>query len=931
MRYLSNREDFLRKAKRANTKSDFLKEKNIGIELYHELIKESEYATNHGAGPMTNDIPWNDSLVGRLINHMIRKAKVAYNLGRIQLVIARLKSEFDRLAAEGHLYKLGKEEKMLLTKAILSQFFEALKDAVEKGYKVEVIKNLTDDAIAKVEDISEEDIEEETRRKLIDELEEFKKFLEQFKDDEGEEDPSLAEEDEDDDDLDDSEDGILTGNDAEKLTPSFPTMVSNLNSLYGILVTYKSTVLSNKGAAGAKSVYKVQPGDTLTKVQANKQANKKNLDIPTIKKKNPSVAAIGENDDLLKKNIKELVLESYITEDRAVSDEKIKAAEKDQKIAGGRTANVVDKNPSYQAKTGKMETSHASQALVKLQAAIKALVSDDKGVAIDAEFVKALIDNAKNTESKNLIKSLYNEINVCLKGERKATIQDPDPLYKEGFEYLRPRTAENKNGGKIFVVAEKIARFAKRAMQFDGENLYGELADLGKHLQKFVETMKQNMKAEIVKESPKQAQPKKEEGEKKPANEAVSLKSYGRFVGMISEAEDTEASDPPTGSTAEKIQDFFDRKCLTVKEYVMEKTEYEKVRANVEKISKEKGALVIEGFDPVIEIMKLFNKAYKLYMSDFISKRSNGPGVGTMMEYDKLGDGYRNKKIFNQWESAVLDIMKDRKYQQIFSPNTKLRVGEEMREKAGANLRKFMTEMLDGDKLYGGGSGEGTQAKLLNKYFGEPDEEAKNAEKTGFASTKEEFDENRKRAENVMKSAMKLKPKKMDGQRMKKMSFFVIKGKDGEGNDIQRSFFVQDFDGNNNAYLQYSSNFFDFNRYLSKIEGKREIEDGDIQLNRRTASKIKYTKVKKDLVDIMTKPGKIKISYFDDQKNLGEEEIQIDSVYWLTSEDENKKAAIYEVPKEQKKAMTDGIKSSGGISNIIYLLSGEEKVNVSRA
>ena len=84
MKYLIKRNDFLREAKRLDEKSEFLRDAKIsGNELYQELIKESEYASNHGSGPMANDIGWHDSLVGRFLNHLVRKAKVANNLRKI--------------------------------------------------------------------------------------------------------------------------------------------------------------------------------------------------------------------------------------------------------------------------------------------------------------------------------------------------------------------------------------------------------------------------------------------------------------------------------------------------------------------------------------------------------------------------------------------------------------------------------------------------------------------------------------------------------------------------------------------------------------------------------------------------------------------------------------------------------------------------------
>ncbi len=365
MKYLISRQNFVREAKYSETKSDFLREKELGIALYEALILEDGWGshgnTGGGSGPLANDIGWNDSLVGRLINHMIRKAKVAYKLKRIDSVIANLRFEMERIIDESEIAKLDEEDQKLLVRVILSEFYAALKQAVEEGYKVETIKNITKDSIGRTEELKEDEVDEATKKKLLDELNKLLQFLEQFKGDEGEEDPSISEDEDEEEDegKDEKDDGVLEPETSERLEQSFPTMVSNLNSLYGILITYKSVVqAAGSGGKNKGTTYKVQPGDTVKKVQANQAANKKKLDINAIRGKNPNLKGIGDDEELLKKNIKELVLESsMVFEDRAVSKEKVAQAEKSQKIAGGRTATVVGAGES-----------HATQALAKDQA-----------------------------------------------------------------------------------------------------------------------------------------------------------------------------------------------------------------------------------------------------------------------------------------------------------------------------------------------------------------------------------------------------------------------------------------------------------------------------------------------------------------------------------------------------------------------------------
>jgi hypothetical protein len=76
MKHLSKREDFLKRNK-------YSKIQNI--------INEE------AGGPFTNDIPWGDSLVGRLINSFLRKAKIGYNSTKIKPLIESFKNQLDIL------------------------------------------------------------------------------------------------------------------------------------------------------------------------------------------------------------------------------------------------------------------------------------------------------------------------------------------------------------------------------------------------------------------------------------------------------------------------------------------------------------------------------------------------------------------------------------------------------------------------------------------------------------------------------------------------------------------------------------------------------------------------------------------------------------------------------------------------------------------
>ena len=1086
MKYLIKRNDFLRDAKRLDEKSEFLRDSKIaGNQLYQDLVKEEI----DNSGPMANDIGWNDSLVGRFLNHLIRKAKVANNLRRIKGVIKSLEGEFVRIEAQGLAYNMSEDEKKLYLRVILYTFLSQLKESVERGDETKTIIALTESAIKNINDIKGDSVDEATKEKIVAELEAFLEFLKGLKEEpqeqaqgqgqgqaqgQGQGEEGSEEDDEEDDEEEEEDDS------QSRLKSSVPTMIKNLSALYNILIKYQkvvpklSTALQNQAKS---STFVTNGGETIESIQKDPQLNKKNLTTAQIIAKNaaelkPTLDAAAKKNTAKEKAILpkdlSLVLESQ---------------------ADARSLRILE------------------EAFGKLKVDLNSLVdSKDSKLPISAEFVRILLAKHKDGKNDSLIIALYDNINKYLVGNKKATIQEKNPLYKESYEYLMPKVEKNPKGGKIEVVAEKIARFSKRALQFDGKNLYSGLGELGDPLKKFVETMKVLMKNPIINVKPEYSEQSaekkkekyevgkkyiqtKENGEKKvvtlvskthvmtmgddkkwatkddgqggelPNSQDVSVVddkstiSYGvsrsklspyvdqkaketkykkdelikniesatkkalelrkdspkkaekiqanidkmksdldkldesvsesayiskylmiesgiqsimqelnmalsnsfssdrrllkfdRFMSYIKEADgdgtgsptpenpekeadgdggstttpeknpETEAAgDPRSGmSRSEKIQDWFDKNCMTVKEYTIEKSEFGKVKANFEKMQSEKDGFIIDGYDPVIEILKLFNRAYKLYTSQYISKRTNfnpegGIGVSTGAEYTSFGGSdnkgpYRNNKIFDAWESAVLDIMKDRKYQFIFDKKTKLRVGDELRPNGGANLRKFMTDMLDGESLYKSKSGfssegKGAQANLLDKYFGEADDKGAAAiiKEEGTPESKE----NAVIAGKILENAIKIKTTKIDSSlspvdERKAVfpipdSFVVIKGKNKDGDEIQRSFFLCHKESDM-QYMQYSPSFFSFKTYIDGITHgvKVEMLSGEINLKNDTQAKTYYTKVKeREFTDLILKPGKISIGRLDNDGNEDIEIITIGVAYWVTKEKDGK-------------------------------------------
>jgi hypothetical protein len=418
---------------------------------------------------------------------------------------------------------------------------------------------------------------------------------------------------------------------------------------------------------------------------------------------------------------------------------------------------------------------------------------------------------------------------------------------------------------------------------------------------------------------------KKEETQKEKEPNAQKenfILKYKGFLRINEAEEDNErsASDPKTGSVSEKIQDFYNKNCKTVKEYILDETEVDKLNKNIEELSKKGDEFVISGLDPIIEIVRLFNRAYKIYTVATITKRSGGKvDPSTYGEYTSYGGKssggelngwsgpFRNNKIFNTWEDAVLKIMGDRKYQFIFNPNTKIKMplvpnpdpknkkDWEYREKGGVNLRAFMTDIMDGEELYklGGGKDKGAQSAFLEKYFGSVKSEV------GPLSIGKDGEENAELQKQIDEKSKKISfTRGFQNKEIKAGQFFVLEGKTENDKISNRYFFVTKVTPNK-VYLSYSNSFYFFEGYITdspnkeeKDQSKKKVEKGELtEFAKNSKVKVdgeeksvimKYTSVKS--IDGLLKPGKIKIKGVNKDGDVKEEEFTVEKFYWLTEE-----------------------------------------------
>jgi len=835
MRHLHSRDNYL---KNINERKRIQQDKMLE-DLTTKLILEENAP---GSGAFGNNVKWGDSLLGRFINFVIRKIGVGVDMGRISLVSKQMKSQFERLVSESAIRTLSKEDQEDISKVQISSILGVLKKAVDDGEKVGKLKDITQSTIDNLEDLEVSEKSEESKKVIIAALEEFLKFLEKYKDSDGKGGPLSEDADKtEDDDEEESEEG--KPGDKISIKTGYPTMIKNLKALSLVLANYKKFKPKAIVSSPEDYFHITKGGETIEGIQKDVKINKNKLAIEQIWSANAKTlepytikadkSKMDKNKLQLGKDIKiklSLVKESFIFEEGPIQTTMV-GDKSGIGAGGGKDRNVG---------TGKED--HLTQAYTKLKKACEVLENPkDKGIGVTFDFLKAITDKSVDEESKVAIKSLYKEILRYLIGDKKATLNAPaDSLFVESVD-----TIKDKN--KKIIVAEKIARFTMRAIQFDGQNLYAGLGDLGKPLQQFVDSMK-----ELKKIDPEELKEVVKKQESK-------LLKYNSYLTLIREAEGDEAQDEnkedKSAEISKEIKEYFDEN-LDFDAFLLSEEEVKVVEEKVEDASKKQGkSIVINGMNPIIEIVRLFNRAYKLHTTDVIPGARTDGAVDrlTYNEYTTFGSSsgapsatehgpYRHKKTFNIWEDAVMDIFADTRFSPIFAKETVLDDGAgNVREGAGVALRQLMTDLLDGDNLYkssGGGDSAGAQKKAIEKYFGETGTDFfdKNSDvqlgmvdkKTG----KNDIEINNETADAITVSNLQFtKSSSVTSDEVLKESKFrfttlQVNGKDSEGKIVRWYLFVNEM-ANDKYYVMMSKTMAWFRNLIQSEYPSTEIGKGD--------------------------------------------------------------------------------------------------------
>ncbi len=452
------------------------------------------------------------------------------------------------------------------------------------------------------------------------------------------------------------------------VTADYNTMIKNLKFLSTVLSTYTNVKLEGEKA----------------KTEIARPSSEENL-----KKKVTSTLPQKNSKEPRKNTIKEIQPRKKPNDNSDNSD-----AVKNEAFGDQAKGAEVTKGES-----------HLTEAFGKLRKSIEALISSkEKGIGVDATFINDILSKANDTKNKESIKALYVEINRYLVGDKKATLQQPDLLYKESIEVI-----SDKN--KMPIVAEKIARFAKRAMQFEGTGLYSSMGDCGKALEQFNITLK-SLSTTKTNES---------------INESFISDMFNVNVGkgdIKIEGDNNKITQIIYNGKNFDFDEFLKSKGLSTDPESITKT-----TKNLERSLEGKATeLVKEAQIDAIEIVRIFNQAGRLITKTNIpSTRSGGKiSVARSNNWESL-DGsaidpqnprgpVRNIKLFQRWNDGVLKLIK--KYDDVLK-NAKIKTSSGELVKPKYPISKFMVDCLEDGKLFKSMSGRGSSddAGYQKKYL----------------------------------------------------------------------------------------------------------------------------------------------------------------------------------------------------------------------
>ena len=289
----------------------------------------------------------------------------------------------------------------------------------------------------------------------------------------------------------------------------YPLMIKNLTQLKSLIITSSGVKL--EGESGDNKIGNIKVGKEY--LFTNKKGDKKKVKVISLTNDtDPGSDRTWLTKDDIQKSTLVNGKVSVIFQDKkgkytvsspemAVSIDQLSSVKESITISKFNDIILEDKKMGTQRNLEVTKgEDYLTQAVTNIRKSLKSIIDEkDKGIGITKEFIQNILDKKMDSNTKEPVKELYKEVYDYLYGAKSKTLGEFSPLYKESVEVI-------SNKSKRQVVAEKIARFTKRSLQFEGEGFYSGMGEFGEDLQDFNKSLKQiisyfKTKKEEIKES----------------------------------------------------------------------------------------------------------------------------------------------------------------------------------------------------------------------------------------------------------------------------------------------------------------------------------------------------------------------------------------------------------------------------------------------
>jgi len=750
MRYLLKRNEFLFEKK--------MKVENIDIKRDFKssaLIRET----------FENDLSWGGSLIGRLINSTLRVLKIYVKTARITFIIPQLSRALDDLLT---VCRTNEEQRAqlenLTSQFLLDEIINVVNSSDSVEQKVAQLlgaDNDTNPGLVKSTIIKIEKIEAfEDKDEVITKLEAFLEALRKIKEEIGDL-PDIDDEEDEDEDGEGDED--KEDDKKDEISGKSPAGIVRLNlfimfrSIRIVFDTLKLKKVSLEGEnkktitpeVGKEYTYTDKGGKKvqvkIIDIKNQRQPGKDGEfltgdDIVDPKKKiSPKVLIAQKNKNgvygagSIITVVEPGVLSESLVNEEFVGTGRGRGEGADSAIKPGDPKKVIPGDPKSLKEYEKGEN-RASSAFKKVRGAFE---SNEQLLKEGLSAMTQIQNDVKSDENvKEYLISIMKEVIA-----NESTVGKPMTFKELTFDKIMDvKESVSVLKTKYAPIVKSISVVARVLLAFkEDKGLLGALGELKKPILDFIEAY------DLAKENLTKVGEKKVEKEKKEGEEKKEKKDKNESFRLFEADEpDDDDDDDPQGQSQDDTEDGDDdvkaawREQFTEEEEKKYKIDEKGARELQNAVSGEKAATIDVSdpaqYDRILEIVKIFGRAYKMYAVDVIpSGRPEGRiSQKTFREYEYIGKedsgkpdweeqegpGYGPwavRATYEKWQDGVMDILQDTKYRKILANSTFKNAGPNQEEGSGLTLFTFINDMLN----EGGDYATFRQRRhaLLNKYF----------------------------------------------------------------------------------------------------------------------------------------------------------------------------------------------------------------------